>query len=144
MLEWLKNRARARNWVEEVWLLEEEMGRALRFNESMASTWDVRAYPDLGDASNGSDAGHAPATREDVGGLDAGREQHRFAAWAKALRSTIGHRVKGDWDGDEAWADGVRAYAQKQAWIRRQQSKVWERQWSEARVAGQEFMKYHG
>ncbi|KZV64562.1 hypothetical protein PENSPDRAFT_563932, partial [Peniophora sp. CONT] len=37
--EWLKSRARARNWVEEVWLVDEEMGRVLRFNESIARMW---------------------------------------------------------------------------------------------------------
>lgn len=51
MLEWLKNRARARNWVEEVYLLDEEMGRVSRFNESMACIWDARSYSKLGFAA---------------------------------------------------------------------------------------------
>lgn len=67
-----------------------------------------------------------------------------FGSWAKNLRASIAHGVMGDWDTDEAWADGVRAYAQKQAWIRRQQALVWEKQFTEAREEGLLFMKYHG
>ncbi|KZV65957.1 hypothetical protein PENSPDRAFT_563397, partial [Peniophora sp. CONT] len=39
MVEWCKSRARARSWVQEAWILDEEMGRVLRFNESLASIW---------------------------------------------------------------------------------------------------------
>ena len=48
-----------------------------------------------------------------------------------------------DWDADAAWADGVRAYARKQARIRRDQASVWSAQFSDARAAGRVFKNDH-
>ncbi|TFK60025.1 hypothetical protein BDN72DRAFT_779929, partial [Pluteus cervinus] len=42
-IEWCKSRARANRWQEEILLLQEEMKRVLRFFESQAQSWKLRA-----------------------------------------------------------------------------------------------------
>lgn len=92
MVEWCKSRARAR-WVQEVHLLDEEMDRVFRFSESMAKIWDARGYHAI--------AGTNAVSSDDVA----------------TLRESLAVHAHGEWDADEAWAEGVRAYARKQAWI---------------------------
>lgn len=115
MVEWCKSRARVRSWVQEVHLLDEEMDRVLRFNESMAKIWDARRY----DAIVRSDSG------------------------VVGLRNTIATDACEPWDADSAWAEGIRAYACKQAWIRRQQATVWAEQCAAAKEEGRTFMAEH-
>ncbi|VDB87229.1 unnamed protein product [Peniophora sp. CBMAI 1063] len=156
MLEWLKSRARARNWVEEVWMVDEEMSRVLRFNASMVRIWEDRCYGILLD---GTWDGKAPTdasgddtvadgklksdeTVQSVAALDATGES--FARWAANLRATIAVDTQGTWDADHAWADGVRAYALKQASIRRVQAEVWARRFKVPREEGELFKRNHG
>ncbi|KZV61408.1 hypothetical protein PENSPDRAFT_693448 [Peniophora sp. CONT] len=47
------------------------------------------------------------------------------------------------WGQDDAWADGVRAYARKQAHIRRAQAELWRKQFVEYRKDAQRFLAVH-
>ncbi|VDB94346.1 unnamed protein product [Peniophora sp. CBMAI 1063] len=156
MLEWLKNRARARNWVEEVWLVDEEMGRVLRFNESVARIWEARCYSTILDGvtpESSEPDGAAEASSRSTGAVEAtgalaragalDQRDGRFALWATKLRLSLAADARGAWDADEAWANGVRAYALQQAWIRRRQASLWEQQFGKAREEGRAFMKDH-
>ncbi|VDC00092.1 unnamed protein product [Peniophora sp. CBMAI 1063] len=167
MLEWLKNRARARNWAEEVWTVDEEMGRVLRFNESMARIWEERCYstildgetPDVPEEAEVAGADHSPhvdatapssGTRgteapssSTVASVAASSGDWCFAPWAAGLRTKIARDAVQSWHADEAWANGVRAYALQQAWIRRRQASLWEEQFGKAREEGRAFMKDH-
>jgi hypothetical protein len=51
-VEWLKCRARANRWKEEVQLVEEEMRRALEFSRWLSSRWMQRATVRTGITSN--------------------------------------------------------------------------------------------
>ncbi|VDB94863.1 unnamed protein product, partial [Peniophora sp. CBMAI 1063] len=159
MLEWLKNRARARNWVEEVWLVDEEMGRVVRFNMSMADIWEARCHAAILDAPDSAAILDAPdsatilnapdsASASDTAGADGtaalpSSDAQRFAQWAARLRATIACDAEESWDADAAWANGVRAYALQQAWVRRRQAALWEEQFGKAREEGHAFMKDH-
>lgn len=47
------------------------------------------------------------------------------------------------WTQDAGWADGARAYASKQASIRRAQAAKWRKQFSEPRMEAQRFLTVH-
>ena len=96
MLEWLKNRARARNWIEEVWMVDEEMGRVSRFNESMARIWVDRCCATLLDNDYLGD--ERPLCPRHHARRD---EAERF--WAMALRDKIARDAQDVWNPDEAW-----------------------------------------
>lgn len=47
------------------------------------------------------------------------------------------------WASDEGWADGMRAYASKQAYIRRAQAEKWRKQFAELRMEAKRFLTVH-
>ncbi|EIW81617.1 hypothetical protein CONPUDRAFT_73294 [Coniophora puteana RWD-64-598 SS2] len=120
-VEWLKARARAQRWEEEVDLLKEEMRRVRAFLEHRAQWWDERSILDKDTAILQATERTATTNAED---------SQTGATAAQASLSTSSALILSR----QSFAEGVRAHALRQASqqrrLREEFTRLWEKKWS--------------